>query len=135
MSEPFLFDTDVLSRLRRPEREPRLRAWYEATPDAHMHLTSITLMEIERGIAAQRGRDPVFAGHLATWRDWLVEGYGGRILPFDEAAALQTGRLIHRLGHLSPDLQIAGIALARDMAVATLNTRHYAPTGCRLIEI
>ncbi|MGB6228930.1 MAG: hypothetical protein WBF53_02235 [Litorimonas sp.] len=47
----YLLDTDVLSRLRRPDRAPAIRDWLQSVPDTELHLSAVTVGEITRGIA------------------------------------------------------------------------------------
>ena len=62
----LLLDTDVLSALRRRERNPAVTRWLEAQRTADLYLSVVTVGEIERGIAQQRRRNPPFAEDLAT---------------------------------------------------------------------
>ena len=62
----FLLDTDILSALRRRERHPEAVGWLEAQRTVNLHLSVVTIGEIERGVAQQERRDPSFAG------SWLV---------------------------------------------------------------
>jgi predicted nucleic acid-binding protein len=57
----YLLDTVVLSELRKRDRHAGLVSWRRrGTPD-ELFLSSITIGEIERGIARERTRHPVFA--------------------------------------------------------------------------
>ena len=44
----FLLDTDVLSALRRLERNPKAVTWVEARRTADLYLSAVTVGEIER---------------------------------------------------------------------------------------
>jgi predicted nucleic acid-binding protein len=134
VNDAILLDTDVLSLTRRPERQPELMSTLLGYNPTRIFISAITLMEIERGIEGQRRHNPAFASDLSEWRDQLRRQHARQFVSFDEAAGLETGRLIHKLGYMSADLQIAGIALSRGMAVATLNRRHFEPTGCRIVS-
>ena len=63
----FLVDTDVVSALRRPERNPAPTRWLEAQQPSNVYLSVMTTGEIERGIARQRRQNPSFARDLAQW--------------------------------------------------------------------
>ena len=125
----FLLDTDVLSALRRRDRNPMLVSWVEEHPTTHLYISAVTVGEIERGITQQRRRNPTFAEELASWLNRVLTWYDGRVLPFDIAAARQWGRLSATLGHSGPDLLIAAIALENGLTVVTRNIRHFQPTG------
>ena len=75
-----LLDTDILSALRRRDRHPEAVAWLEAQRTVNLHLSVVTIGEIERGVAQQERRDPSFAGELARWLDLVLAWYGYRKL-------------------------------------------------------
>ena len=130
----YLIDTDILSALRRQRRNPRIVGWVSAQRSADVYLSVVTVGEIERGIAAQRGRDPEFADRLAVWLDDVLRVYSDRILPIDLAVARRWGRLSRDLGHGSADLLIAATALEHGLTVVTRNVRHFAPTGVPVLD-
>ena len=125
----FLLDTDVLSALRRHDRNPNLVRWVETQGTSNMYICVVTVGEVERGITQQRRRNPTFAEELASWLNRVLTWYDGRVLPLDTAAARRWGRLSATLGHSGPDLQIAAIALENGLTVVTRNIRHFEPTG------
>ena len=127
----FLLDTNVLSALRRPDRAPHVTRWLADQPDDALFLSVITLGEIERGIAQQSRRDPVFAGELRAWLDRTTRLFADRILPFDAPAARIWGQLSARIGNTGADLQIAAIALALDATVVT-GDRAFLATGAKV---
>ena len=89
----LLLDTDILSALRRRERNPGLVRWMEAQRSTDIHLSVVTVGEIERGIAQQQRRDPVFGNELALWLDRISAWYGDRVMPVDVATARRWGRV------------------------------------------
>lgn len=130
----FLIDTDVLSALRKRERNANIVRWMAAQRTADIYLSVVSIGEIERGIARQEGRDPVFARVLATWLDSVLAVYGERILPVDLSTARRWGRLSDAIGHESADLLIAATALEHGLTVVTRNVRHFKPTGVPVID-
>ena len=130
----FLLDTDVLSMLRRRERNPAVARWVAQQRTADLHISVTSVGEIERGIAQQRRLNPTFADTLADWRDGLVALYGGRILPIDLQIAKRWGRLVDATGHGNADLLIAATALERGLTVVTRNVRHFEPTGASVLD-
>jgi tRNA(fMet)-specific endonuclease VapC len=120
----YCLDTDVLSALMR--RDPPLEVVRRAaaTPAADQCTTSVTLGELLYG-AAKRGSES-----LAQRVEQLILATG-LVLPFDEPAARDYGRLraeLERDGRrlAEPDLRIASIALSRGLTLVTGNTRHFA---------
>ncbi|WP_419944351.1 type II toxin-antitoxin system VapC family toxin [Candidatus Poriferisodalis sp.] len=130
----LLLDTDVLSALRRRDRNPSVVRWLEVQRTADLHLSVVTIGEIERGITRQRDRDPAFARELADWLDKILTWYGDRVLAVDTGTARRWGQLSQRLGHTSADLLIAATALEHGLTVVTRNTRHFEPTGANTIN-
>ena len=49
----ILIDTDVLSALRRLERDANLEAWFKRQRESELFLSVVTIGEIERGIQRQ----------------------------------------------------------------------------------
>ena len=130
----FLLDTDVLSDLRRRERNPEIVRWMSGQRTADLYLSVVSIGEIERGIARKRSRDPAFARVLAGWLDTVLRLYGERIIALDLTAARRWGRLSATIGHAGADLLIAATALENGLTVVTRNVRHFEPTGVRTLD-
>ena len=130
----FLLDTDVLSALRRRERNPSVARWLEAQRTTDLYLSVVTVGEIERGIVRQRKRDQSFSEELARWLDRVLAWYGGRVLGIDIPTARRWGQLSGALGHDSADLLIAATALEHGLTVVTRNTRHFEPAGVAILN-
>jgi predicted nucleic acid-binding protein len=130
----FLIDTDVLSALRRRERHPEVVEWLSVQRNSDLHLSVVTIGEVERGIVQQQGRDPLFAQQLAAWLDGILALYGDRVLPVGLATARRWGRLTAEVGHSSADLLIAATALEHGLTVVTCNVRHFEPTGVPMLN-
>ena len=130
----YLLDTNVLSALRRRQRYAQVMRWVSTQRSSDLHVSVISLGEIERGIARARRRDPKFAALLAQWLDDTINLYAGRILPIDLGAARRWGFLSQVLGHQDADLLLAATALERGLTVVTRNARHFEPTGVPVLN-
>lgn len=130
----FLVDTDVLSALRRRERNPKVVRWVSNQRGSDLYLSVVTIGEVERGIFQQRSRDPVFAQELTAWLEDVLTFYADRVLPVDLATARRWGRLTAELGHSSADLLIAATALEHGLTVATHNVQHFEPSGVPVVD-
>ena len=130
----FLIDTDILSALRKRQRNPHVVQWMLDQRMADMYLSVVTLGEIERGITQQRHRDPTFARVLADWLDNVLALYHTRILDVDLPTARRWGRLSATLGHEGADLLIAATALEHGLTVVTRNVRDFQPTGVPVLD-
>ncbi len=130
----YLVDTVVLSALRRRDRHPKLVTWVARQRTGDLYLSVITIGEIERGIALQRGKNEEFARLLAKWLDQMLAVYGDRVLPVDTETAKRWGRLSAEIGNGGADLMIAAVALTHGLSVVTRNVRHFEPTGVPIIN-
>ena len=130
----YLLDTDVLSALRRRQRDPAVARWVETQRTSDLYLSVVTVGEVERGIVRQQRRDPAFAEALAVWLDRVLAWYGDRVLGVDLPTARRWGQLSGALGHDGADLLIAATALEHGLTVVTGNTRHFEPTGVAVLN-
>ncbi|MDE2843092.1 MAG: type II toxin-antitoxin system VapC family toxin [Chloroflexota bacterium] len=130
----YLLDTVVVSALRRPERHVPVIRWLQVQPPEDLYISVITVGEIMYGAARQRRKQPAFAELLDRWLESVSASFQYRVLPFDEAAARRWGLLHAELGYTNSDLQIAAIALHRDLAVVTRNVRDFVPTGVAVLN-
>ena len=127
----YLLDTNIISNATRPVPSESLIDWMANQSDDDLYISSLTIAEIRRGILVKpRGKkrdqlDAWFAG---------PEGpqslFSGRVLPFDERAALAWARLTSE-GRLAGkprsdfDMIIAATAEVNDCLVVTDNEKHF----------
>ena len=130
----WLLDTNVVSAVRRPGRAPQVEAWLAAQAEADLHVSVITLGEIERGIRQAERRDKTFAADLRSWLDTLTRLFADRVRPFEQADAVVWGRLSADLGRTDTDVMLAAQAIAQGATVATRNVQHFAPTGAAVFD-
>jgi predicted nucleic acid-binding protein len=128
----YLLDTNVLSNITKPVPSESLIAWMAEQVDQDLFITSLTVAEIRRGVLEKP------AGKRRKQLDaWFTgpEGpqalFAGRVLPFDEKAALIWARLMAD-GKASGrprsalDTIIAAVAEANDCVVVTDNEKDFA---------
>jgi predicted nucleic acid-binding protein len=129
----YLLDTDVVSELRRPRPHGAVVAWLQAVEDAHLHLATVTLGEIQAGIELTREQDPGQARDLETWLDQVSQSFN--ILPMDGPAFRCWARLMHRRSDtLYEDAMIAALATVHQLKVVTRNTRNFQGFGVELLN-
>jgi len=128
----YLLDTNILGNVTRPAPSESLLAWMAEQADDDLHIASLTLAEIRRGVLekpAGKRRD-----QLEEWFDG-AEGpqalFGGRILPFDEAASLVWARLmadgkVAGRPRSALDMIVAAVAEANGCVVVTDNEKDFA---------
>jgi predicted nucleic acid-binding protein len=135
----YLLDTNIISNVTKPAPSEALVAWMAERADEDMFISSLTIAEIRRGVlerlAGKKRRE------LESWFTGL-EGpqslFAGRVLPFDETAALIWARLMAEgtatgRPRSALDMIIAAVAEANDCIVVTDNERHFA--GLEIVNL
>ncbi len=131
----FLLDTNVLSEMRRPKPDTSVIDWIAATPPHQLHVSVLTLGEIEQGIARVRGRgDQKQTAALERWLRQLEAGFAGRILPVTLPAATAWGR--EQYGRPLPivDALIAATARANALTMVTRNVKDFHRPGLQVLN-
>src|SRR3954447_23947155 len=77
----FLLDTNIVSELRRPRPHGAVLAWLRSIDDADLHLSVVTLGEIQAGIELTREQNPIKAAEIEAWADQVAATYN--VLPMD----------------------------------------------------
>lgn len=131
----YLIDTNILSALRRRNRNPDVVRWIESQRMADLYISVVTVGEIERGIVQQQRHNPESARDLSGWLDRILDWYDDRILPVDVTTARRWGQLSSALGHDNTDILIAATALERGLTVVTRNVRCFEPTGVAVVDL
>jgi toxin FitB len=94
----------------------------------------LTLGEIRNGIERLRARDPDQAAMFDVWLAELRARFADRILPVDDRAADQWGRLNAAQPRSTVDSLIAATAHVHALTVVTGNTRDFADCGVPLLD-
>ena len=133
-----LLDTNIISNVTKPAPSEALVAWMAGQADEDLFISSLTVAEIRRGILEKPpGRK---RSELERWFSG-PEGpqalFAGRVLPFDEKAALVWARLmVEGKAKGRPrnplDMIIAAVAEANDCVVVTENEKDF--TGLKVIN-
>jgi len=134
----YLLDTNVISELRKTRTakgDRRVRAWSESMPVASMFLSSITVLELERGTLLMERRDAFQGAMLRSWlEDHVLPACAGRILPVDAAVALRCAALHVPNPRSYRDSLIAATAMVHGMTVVTRNISDFEPIGVALLN-
>lgn len=134
----YLLDTNIISNIVKPQPSHSLLSWMTAQRDEDLFISSLTLAEIRRGIlekppgAKRAALDAWFSG---------PEGpqalFAGRILPFDDRAALMWADLMAyaKAAGRPPsafDMIIAAVAGANECVMVTDNEKDF--TGLSVLN-
>ena len=125
----ILLDTHVLSEFMRPRPFARVVSWLDEQPAGEVYTNAISRAEIELGLMLMPPGRRQEALSQAAWA-MFAEDFAGRCMPFDEDAASHYARIVStrtRTGRpiSVEDAQIAAIALAHRMRLATRNTADF----------
>jgi hypothetical protein len=134
----IILDTNVISELIKDAPDLVVRAWANGQPRHALLTTSITVAELRTGVEKllqSRRRQELDAGI-----DWaLSDLLGGRVLDFDRRAAFAAAEWFgycRRIGRplQTTDMQIAGIAICRNIPLATRDVDDFADISVKLIN-
>ena len=128
----YLVDTNVISEARRGS-VPAI-AWLRSVDPLSVHLSTLTLGEIMRGIALQQKTDPNTAGHLTEWLRKLRHDHADRILPVTDPISVEWGRIAAIRPRGDVDGLIAATAIVHDLILVTRNVRDFEDTGASVID-
>ncbi|GLH79440.1 plasmid stability protein StbB [Bradyrhizobium sp. SSBR45G] len=137
----ILLDTNVISEALKSAPSGHVVSWLDSN-FASSALSSVTIFELGAGLAMLSPGKRKDALDNAITR--TVRRFGSRIYAFDAAAAQAAARLLaqaranglplHQIPNKLADLQIAGIASAYGLDLATRNVRDFAGLGVKLIN-
>lgn len=128
----YLLDTNIISNVVKPIPSPALLAWMDAQADQDLFISALTVAEIKRGLLEKpAGKKRVLLEAWFTGPEGPQALFAGRVLPFDETAALIWARLMadgtaKGRPRSALDTIIAAIAEANDCVVATDNEKDFA---------
>jgi toxin FitB len=133
----IVLDTNVLSEAMKPSPEPAVARWIMRERGADLFTTAVSEAEILYGVATlpdgRRKHDLEAAARSVLYL------FTGRILPFDSLAAREFALIVadrRRAGRPidNLDAQIAAIARAHNMSLATRDIQDFADVGVRVID-
>ena len=129
----FLLDTNVVSELRKPKPHGAVLAWIKQANDADLHLSAVTIGEIQAGIEITKEQNPEKATELSAWLDQLAAAY--QVLPMDGRVFRDWARLMYRKSDtLYEDAMIAATARVHGLTVVTRNVTDFKALGVEILN-
>ena len=131
----YLLDTNILSETRKRKAATGVTDWIAATPPELLHVSVLTLGEIEHGIMRIRGRgDHGQALGLERWLREVELGFADRVLPVTLPVASAWGRQQHSQPLPVIDGLIAATAKVNGLTVVTRNAKDFERSGVQVLN-
>ena len=129
----YLLDTNVVSELRRARPAQPVLDWIKDVQPDHVHLSAVTIGEIQAGIEVTREQDPAKADELDVWLGQVLRAYN--VLAVDAPAFREWARLMHgQSDTLMQDALIAAVAKVHRLVVVTRNVRNFARLNVQVLN-
>lgn len=127
----YLLDTNIISNVVKPAPSESLLAWMADQVDADLFIASLTVAEVRRGILeAPEGRKRRVLEAWFSGPEGPSALFAGRVLPFDERAALAWARLMAEgtargRPRSALDMIVAAVAETNGCIIVTDNERDF----------
>ena len=129
----YLLDTNVVSELRRPKPHGAVLAWFQELEDTMLHLSAVTIGEIQSGIEITREQDATKASEIEVWLEMVASTYN--VLPMDARTFRAWAHLMHRRSDtVYEDAMIAATAKVHGLTVVTRNVADFKPFNVPLFN-
>ena len=134
----ILLDTNVVAAAMTPVPAPAVVGWLNRQRTETLFLSAVSIAEITHGLrilpAGRRRR-----GLIERFAEFVAAGFAQRIVAFDVRSAAEYGELMGHRREIGRPLsalngQIASIARAHSMAVATRTIGDFEDCGVALID-
>jgi predicted nucleic acid-binding protein len=129
----YILDTNVISELRKAKSgkaDKNVTTWAASIAPSALHLSVITILELETGMLLIERRDKTQGTILRAWlNNHVLPAFGDRILSIDTIVARHCAMLHVPHPRADRDALIAATALAHSMTVVTRNVTDFEPMG------
>ena len=129
----YLLDTNIISELRRPKPHGAVLAWFKSVAESDLHISAVSLGEIQAGIELTRDQDTAKAAEIERWADLVAASYN--VLPMEAITFRLWAKLMHRRSDtLYEDAMIAATAICNELKVVTRNIADFSDFGVELFN-
>jgi predicted nucleic acid-binding protein len=134
----ILVDTNVVSEPMRPRGDPRVAAWLDRQAAETLFISTVSVAEVLFGVAAlPTGKRRMRLAE--AFESEILSLFEGRIMSFDlpaarAYAAVMSGARARGLSISVSDGQIAAIAVANELSVATRDERPFNAAGLKTVN-
>lgn len=129
----YLLDTNVVSELRKPKPHGAVVQWLQEVADTDLHISAVTIGEIQAGIELTREQDESKAAEIEQWLELVSGSYS--VIPMDASTFRIWARLMHRASDtLYEDAMIAATAKLHKFTVVTRNVADFKNFGVNLLN-
>jgi predicted nucleic acid-binding protein len=129
----YLLDTNVISELRKTKPHGAVVQWIGDVAEGDLHISAVTIGEIQAGIEVTREQDEAKAAEIEQWLDLVSASFS--VVAMDAAAFRMWARLMHRSSDaLYEDAMIAAIAKVHGYTLVTRNVADFKPFGIPMVN-
>jgi toxin FitB len=129
----YLLDTNVVSELRKARPHGAVLQWLSEVGDVDLHLSAVTLGEVQKGIELTRDQNAAKAVEIEAWLELLTVSYN--VIPMDSVTFRLWAKLMHRTSDaLYEDAMLAATAQVHRLTVVTRNVADFKSFGVEVLD-
>ena len=129
----YLLDTNVVSELRKTRPHGAVLEWLSRVDESDLHLSAVTLGEIQKGVEITRDQDPSKAAEIEAWLELLARSYN--VIPMDGVTFRLWAKLMHAASDtLYEDAMLAATAQVHRLTVVTRNVADFRSFGVAVLD-
>lgn len=128
----YLLDTNTISEIRkigstnnRNKANKGVYTWASTTNPKDFFISTISILEIQKGMLLKQRRDPVQAKYIEDWLISVISSFNNRILHIDLNISLQCAKLHIPNPRPQFDSLIAATALTHNLILVTRNVQDF----------